>query len=35
MLGSTGYARIEIGRLNAYERMARFWARYVRADFWL
>ena len=35
MLGSTGTARIEIGRLNVYERMARLWARYVRADFWL
>jgi len=34
-LGATGYARIEIGRLNLYERLGREWARYVRADFWL
>jgi hypothetical protein len=35
LLGATGYARIEIGTLNVYERLGRFWARYVRADFWL
>jgi putative peptide zinc metalloprotease protein len=34
-LGETGTARIHVGRWNVYERMARFWARMVRADFWL
>ena len=34
-LGSTGRVRVEVGRWNVYERMARLWARIVRADFWL
>jgi putative peptide zinc metalloprotease protein len=34
-LGETGTARIYVGRWNVYERFARFWARFVRADFWL
>jgi hypothetical protein len=34
-LGETGAVRIEVGRWNVYQRMARAWARLVRADFWL
>ena len=29
------YQRAQANMMAAYERMARFWARYVRADFWL
>lgn len=34
-LGSTGLVRIHVGSWNLYERIARFWARVVRADFWI
>jgi len=34
-LGESGFARIEVARWNLYERMARAWARFVRADFWI
>jgi putative peptide zinc metalloprotease protein len=34
-LGETGRVRIDVGSWNFYERLARFWARAVRADFWI
>lgn len=34
-LGSTGRVRVDVGRWNLYERLVRFWARIVRADFWI
>ena len=34
-LGESGTARIEVGRWNVYERAARAWSHFVRADFWL
>jgi putative peptide zinc metalloprotease protein len=34
-LGSTGRVRIEVGQWNVYDRLVRFWARVVRADFWI
>jgi putative peptide zinc metalloprotease protein len=35
VLGATGRVRIDVGRWNIYERVARFFARAVRADFWI
>ena len=34
-LGESGIARIESGRWNAFERLHRFWVRFVREDLWL
>jgi hypothetical protein len=34
-LGSSGLARLEVGHWTLSERMARVWARLVRADLWL
>jgi multidrug resistance efflux pump len=35
VLGSTARVRVEVGSWNIYERVARFFARAVRMDFWI